>query len=100
MQLSLSAMLAMSAGIFASSAVWEEVLDRTAKRRVLVVGSGAIADLQEAARRAGRVSFEVVAVEPDADGSAEAAELNPLDLAPIVEAQRPDLIVLADEHSS
>jgi len=100
MQLSLSAMLAMSAGIFASSAVWEEVLDRTAKRRVLVVGSGAIADLQEAARRAGRVSFEMVAVEPDADGSAEAAELNPLDLAPIVEAQRPDLIVLADEHSS
>ena len=26
--------------------------------------------------------------------------LNPLDLAPIVEAQQPDLIVLADEHSS
>jgi exopolysaccharide biosynthesis polyprenyl glycosylphosphotransferase len=100
MQLSLSAMLAMSAGIFASSAIWEEVLDRTSKRRVLVVGSGAIADLQEAARRAGRMSFEMVAAEPEGPGSAEAAELNPLDLAPIVEAQRPDLIVLADEHSS
>jgi exopolysaccharide biosynthesis polyprenyl glycosylphosphotransferase len=100
LQLSPTALLGMSVGIFASSAVWEDVLDHTVKRRVLVVGSSAVGDLQEAARRTGRLSFEVVAAEP-ADGAAEEADLlNPVDLAPIVEAQRPDLIVLADQHSS
>jgi exopolysaccharide biosynthesis polyprenyl glycosylphosphotransferase len=101
MQLSLTALLAIAAGIFITSAIWEVVLDRTAKRRVLVVGSGAVADLQEAARRSGHLCFDMVAAEPDPDVPGESSSLlNPLDLAPIVEAIRPDLIVLADEHSS
>jgi exopolysaccharide biosynthesis polyprenyl glycosylphosphotransferase len=100
MQFSLSSLLAMAAGIFVTSAIWEDVLDRTAKRRVLVVGSGAVADLQEAALRSGHLSFDMVAAEPDPDPQdGSSSPLNPLDLAPIVEAHRPDLIVLADEHS-
>jgi lipopolysaccharide/colanic/teichoic acid biosynthesis glycosyltransferase len=100
LHLTLVALLGMTIGIFASSGVWEDVIDRTVTRRVLVVGSSAVADLQEAARRAGRLSFEMVAAEPLADDPHGSAELNPIDLAPIVAAQRPDLIVLADEHST
>jgi exopolysaccharide biosynthesis polyprenyl glycosylphosphotransferase len=101
MQFSLAGLLAMAAGIFVTSAIWEEVLDRTAKRRVLVVGSGAVADLQEAACRSRHFSFDMVAAEPDPDEPGDSSSLvNPVDLAPIVEAHHPDLIVLADEHSS
>jgi len=101
LHLPLGALLGMAAGVFASIAVWEDVLDHTVKRRVLVVGSSAVSDLQEAARRAGRLSFEMIAAEPAEEGpQAQADLLNPVDLAPIVEAQRPDLIVLADEQTS
>jgi exopolysaccharide biosynthesis polyprenyl glycosylphosphotransferase len=100
MQFSLPEMLGMWVGIFVSSAIWEGVLDRTAKRRVLVVGAGAVADLQAAARRAGRLSFEMVPAGELQNGSGEGeTPLIARDLAPIVEAQRPDLIVLADEHT-
>jgi exopolysaccharide biosynthesis polyprenyl glycosylphosphotransferase len=89
-------LLAIAFGIFVSSTVWETVVERTATRRVLVVGAGAVADLEEAARRAGRVSFEIVAAQSQASPDL----LNPLDVAPIVEAQQPDLVVLADDQSS
>jgi lipopolysaccharide/colanic/teichoic acid biosynthesis glycosyltransferase len=100
LHLSIGSLLGMSIGIFVSSTAWESVLDRTARRRVLVVGSSAVADLQKAARQAGRLSFEMVAAEPLGDDPDGSAELSPVDLAPIIAAQRPDLIVLADERSS
>jgi exopolysaccharide biosynthesis polyprenyl glycosylphosphotransferase len=100
LQLSLGALLGIWVGIFLSSAAWEGVLERTAKRRVLVVGTSAIADLEAAARRSRRVSFEMVPAVGVLDGTHSPTEpLNALDLAPIVAAQHPDLIVLADEHS-
>jgi lipopolysaccharide/colanic/teichoic acid biosynthesis glycosyltransferase len=97
LQLSIGAQLAMWVGIFLSSAIWETVLERTAKRRVLVVGTSAIADIAAAAARGRRVPLEFV---PAAGGPESASgSLIPTDLAPIVAAQRPDLIVLTDEHS-
>jgi exopolysaccharide biosynthesis polyprenyl glycosylphosphotransferase len=100
LQLSLGAQLGMWAGTFLSSAAWEAAVERTAKRRVLVVGTSAVADLEAAARRAGRASFELVAAQDVLDGADRREDPpDPIDLAPIVEAQRPDLIVLADEHA-
>jgi lipopolysaccharide/colanic/teichoic acid biosynthesis glycosyltransferase len=101
LQLSLGALLGIWVGIFCSSAAWEGVLERTAKRRVLVVGSSAVADLEAAARRCRRVTFEMFPAGEILDGRESPTEpLNALDLAPIVAAQRPDLIVLADEHTN
>ncbi len=100
LHLPLSAQLGMWVGIFLSSATWEAVLERTAKRRVLVVGVSAVADLEAAVQRGRRAPFEIVPADElleRADGAAE--PLLPMDLAPVVAAQRPDLIVLADEHS-
>jgi lipopolysaccharide/colanic/teichoic acid biosynthesis glycosyltransferase len=100
LQFSLSAQLGMWVGIFFSSVVWEGVLERTAKRRVLVVGTSAVADLEAAARRARRLSFEMVPAGEPLDGTDTPEEpLDPFDLAPIVAAHQPDLIVLADEQS-
>jgi exopolysaccharide biosynthesis polyprenyl glycosylphosphotransferase len=100
LQFSLGAQLWMWAGIFFSSTAWDTAVERTVKRRVLVVGSDAVSELQNAAERAGRLSFELV---PACDGHVgpQGAVGPPdlTDLAPIVTAQRPDLIVLADEHT-
>ena len=100
LQLPVSAQLGMWVGIFLSSATWEGVLERTAKRRVLVVGISAVADLEAAAQRGRRAPFEIVPADELLDRAEGAAQpLIPMDLAPVVAAQRPDLIVLADEHS-
>jgi lipopolysaccharide/colanic/teichoic acid biosynthesis glycosyltransferase len=95
LQLSLGAQLGLWAGIFLSSAVWETVLERTAKRRVLVVGTSAVAGIASAAARGRRIPFEILS----AQGELASGSITPTDLAPIVAAQRPDLIVLTDEHS-
>jgi exopolysaccharide biosynthesis polyprenyl glycosylphosphotransferase len=98
--LSLGAELAMCVGIFFTSVTWEGVLERTAKRRVLVVGTSAVADLEAAARRARRVAFEMVPAEVPLDATGGPSEPpNAIDLAPIVAAQSPDVIVFADEHA-
>jgi lipopolysaccharide/colanic/teichoic acid biosynthesis glycosyltransferase len=101
LHLSVGAQLAMWVGIFLSSAIWETVLERTAKRRVLVVGTSAVADIAAAAARGRRVPLEFVPAAALLTGGPERANgpLVPTDLAPIVAAQRPDLIVLTDEHS-
>ena len=101
LQLSVAAQLGMWAGVLLSSAVWETALERTAKRRVLVVGTTVLADIATAAARAGRMPFEIVpaAGQLAADPESQNGSLTPNDLAPIVAAQRPDLIVLTDEHS-
>jgi lipopolysaccharide/colanic/teichoic acid biosynthesis glycosyltransferase len=100
LHLSLGAQLAMWVGIFLTSAIWETVVERTAKRRVLVVGTSAVADIAAATARGRRVPLEFVPAAGLLTGGPESANgsLVPTDLAPIVAAQRPDLIVLTDEH--
>jgi lipopolysaccharide/colanic/teichoic acid biosynthesis glycosyltransferase len=101
LQLSVSVQLGMWAGIFVSSATWESVLERTARRRVLVIGTTPVADIAAAARRGHRMPFEIVAAAAELPIGADGAtgSLTPIELAPVVAAQRPDLIVLTDEHS-
>ena len=101
LQLPVGAQFGMWVGIFLSSAAWEGVLERTAKRRVLVVGTSALADIEAAAGRGRRVPFEILPADEEVWGGAESSTgaLIPGDLAPVVAAQRPDLIVLTDENS-
>lgn len=84
--------LALAASVFTLTAIWEATAQRVVgKRRVLVVGSA-----ETAAEIANAVSFEgkttPFAVLGAVDDVAE--------LARIVEAQRPELIVLTDDESS
>ena len=92
----------MALGVWLSSAVWESALERTARRRVLVVGSSAVTDIIAAARRGHRVPFEVfgtlTAAPEGVIAQPGAAVLG--DLAAVVEAQQPDYIVLTDPESS
>jgi exopolysaccharide biosynthesis polyprenyl glycosylphosphotransferase len=100
LQLPLDALLGMTLGVFVSSATWDSVLDRLARRRVLVIGSGALEDIVAAASRTRRHPFEVVDATvgpPDHATAPSAATLS--DLAAVVEAQQPDYIVLTDDAS-
>jgi lipopolysaccharide/colanic/teichoic acid biosynthesis glycosyltransferase len=95
LELSLAALLGLWAGILMSSAVWETVLERSAKRRVLVVGTGAAVGIAAAAAHGRRAPFEFLT----ADAEPPTGSVSPADLAPVVAAQRPDLIVLTDDQS-
>jgi exopolysaccharide biosynthesis polyprenyl glycosylphosphotransferase len=95
LQLTLGAQVGLWAGLLVSSAVWETVLERTARRRVLVIGTDAAAAIASATARGRRVPFEFVA----ANGDGGSGSISPVELAPIVEAQRPDMIVLTDDQS-
>jgi exopolysaccharide biosynthesis polyprenyl glycosylphosphotransferase len=102
LQLSLGALLGMAVGVFVSSATWESVLERTAKRRVLVVGTTAMAEIAAAAGREGTVPFEILGAagdgaDPPAPSPLSLADLD--DLAVVVAAQQPDVIVLTDDQS-
>jgi exopolysaccharide biosynthesis polyprenyl glycosylphosphotransferase len=75
--------------VFLSATVWGWFVDRTlaAKRRVLLVGAeGVEALLAEELRTSRRPRFDIV-------GAVAGSE----ELAEIVEAQRPDIVVLTDE---
>jgi exopolysaccharide biosynthesis polyprenyl glycosylphosphotransferase len=91
LQLSLPALVGAAIGVFVSITVWECVLERTlSRRRVLVIGSTDVAEVAVAAQRGRRMAFEVLGESgPALDALAE-----------VVTAQRPDLIVLADDQSS
>ena len=97
----------MTISVFAFSAFWEAVWRRliAAKRRVLVIGTSSwAAEVAEAVDAEPETPFRVVGIvddelEPDAEPD------TPLlgrvaDLSQIVEAQRPDLIVLAEGNGS
>jgi exopolysaccharide biosynthesis polyprenyl glycosylphosphotransferase len=95
--------VAMAGSVLALSAAWEAVCQRVVARtvRVLIVGTGACAsDVTDAVERSERTRFSVVGTVADAQGAdagGGAPVLGPLaDLADIVDAQRPDVIVLAD----
>ena len=95
-------LLVMAFGVWLSSAAWDSALERTARRRVLVVGNSAVANMVSAARRGHRVPFEVfgtlTAAREGEIAEPGAAVLG--DLAAVVEAQQPDYIVLTDPESS
>jgi exopolysaccharide biosynthesis polyprenyl glycosylphosphotransferase len=106
LQLGSEALLCMSAGVFATAGAWEWGVRQTSAGRtsVLVVGTDELASgLAEEMRRAPRSGFELVGrigprrsrtrreVVPCLGGLAELAE--------VVEAQRPDIVVLTDERS-
>jgi exopolysaccharide biosynthesis polyprenyl glycosylphosphotransferase len=100
LRLSLSALLGMGLGVFLSAATWDSVLERTARRRVLVIGSNAVADIVATASRRPGQPFEVVdaAVGPAGETSVPSPAVLS-DVAAVVEAQRPDYIVLTDDES-
>jgi exopolysaccharide biosynthesis polyprenyl glycosylphosphotransferase len=95
-------LLVMALGVFLSSAVWDSALERTARRRVLVVGNSAVANIIAAARRGHRVPFEVLGTLTHApEGAIARPGAGVLgDLAAVVKAQQPDYIVLTDPESS
>jgi exopolysaccharide biosynthesis polyprenyl glycosylphosphotransferase len=101
-----STLAAMAVSLFALTAVWEAACRRvTAKRRVLVVGAGpCAAAVVEGVDAEPQTPFAVVGVVDD-HADARPSGGPPLlgsisELAAIVEAQRPELIVLAEGESS
>ncbi len=106
-RLPVSTLALMAISVFGLAAVWEAAWRRqfAAKRRVLVVGTSSWADdLAESAEHAHDVPFRVVGIVDDAAHSDPDSGVPVLgkvaDLSDIVEAQRPDLIVLADGNGS
>ena len=106
-RLSVSTLALMAISVFALSTLWEAVWRRqfAAKRRVLVVGTSSWAeDIAETAEHARDVPFRVLGIVDDEPGSEAEGGLPVLggvaDLSEIVEAQRPDLIVLAEGNGS
>src|SRR5262245_14004397 len=106
-RLSLTTLAVMALFVFALSALWEAAWRRqfAATRRVLVVGTSSWAkDLSESAQHATDVPFKVVGIVDDAATSEPSTGVPVLgkvaDLSEIVEAQRPDLIVLTEGNGS
>ena len=104
-ELALSTLALMAVSVFSLSTLWEAAWRRqfAAKRRVLVVGtSGWANDLADSAEHAAEVPFRVVGIVDDGRASLVTDGVPVLgtvaDLSEIVEAQRPDLIVLTDGH--
>jgi exopolysaccharide biosynthesis polyprenyl glycosylphosphotransferase len=106
-RLPVSTLALMAISILALSTLWETVWRRqlAAKRRVLVVGTTSWADdIAESAEHAQDVPFRVLGIVDDEPGREADTGVPVLgsvaDLSDIVEAQRPDLIVLADGNGS
>lgn len=100
-----STLAVMALSVFALTALWEVACRRvTAKRRVLVVGSGSCAAaVVDGVKAEPQTPFAVVGVVDDVEEASPAGPplLGPVsELAAIVEAQRPELIVLAEGESS
>jgi exopolysaccharide biosynthesis polyprenyl glycosylphosphotransferase len=90
--------------VFVLSAAWEHVVRIVAKRRVLIVGANGVATaVMNELARAEHTPFTIVGVVDDPDPE-DASGTTPLgsipDLSLIVEAQRPDIVILTDEQSS
>ena len=106
-RLPVSTLALMAISVFGLATFWEAAWRRqfAAKRRVLVVGTSSWAeDLAENAQHAHDVPFRVVGIVDDAAHSDPDSGVPVLgkvaDLSGIVEAQRPDLIVLTDGNGS
>ncbi len=89
--------------VFILSATWEHVVRNIVKRRVLVIGTGGCAsDVVAELEGHGRTPFTVVGVvaEPTDPRAAEPNRLALEELSRILEAQRPDIVILADDRAS
>jgi exopolysaccharide biosynthesis polyprenyl glycosylphosphotransferase len=87
LQISASSLAALAVAVFLSATVWDWFVDRTAagRRRVLFVGTEGVEALSEELAPCRRPGFDVVGAIAGATG-----------LEAIVEAQRPDFVVVAD----
>ena len=106
LQLGPTALVGIGMGVFASAGTWEWFVRHTSAGRtsVLVVGTDELAaGLAEELQRAPRSGFDLVgriAVGQSEGAPGEVPCLGGLhELAPVVEAQRPDIVVLTDERS-
>jgi exopolysaccharide biosynthesis polyprenyl glycosylphosphotransferase len=105
-RLSVSTLAVMAVSVFALATCWEAVWRRqiAAKCRVLVIGRSSWArDIAETADHASDAPYRVVGFVDDTarDADGPVPVLGPVaDLTEIVQAQHPDLIVLADGDSS
>jgi exopolysaccharide biosynthesis polyprenyl glycosylphosphotransferase len=105
LQLGPEVLLWMSAGVFATAAAWEWGIRQTSAGRtsVLVVGTDELASgLAAELRRGPRSGFELMGrIGPGRASDPEGVPcLGGLaELASVVEAQRPDIVVLTDERS-
>ncbi len=102
LELSLASLCGVAVGIFLSVGTWETILERTAQRRVLVIGTDAVAEVADAARRERRVPFDILGTSglPCTKTGTAPSSLGDLEaLADVVDAQQPDVIVLADGQS-
>jgi exopolysaccharide biosynthesis polyprenyl glycosylphosphotransferase len=104
--LSLSALaLAQTATIvFVLSAVWEHFVRSIAKRRVLVVGTtNSASTVFDELAHGEPTPFSLVGVVDDEGGADQVLDRPRLgslgDLSPILDAQRPDIVVLADDKA-
>ena len=100
--LSLGSLCGVAVGIFLTVGAWEAILERTAQRRVLVIGSDAAAEIAAAARREPRVPFDILGTSglPWTGPGTAPSSLGDLEaLAAVVDSQQPDVIVLADGQS-
>jgi exopolysaccharide biosynthesis polyprenyl glycosylphosphotransferase len=89
LHLSLAKLAVCGLAVFCSASVWDWFVERTsaARRRVLLVGSeGLDVPLAEELRRCRRGPFHLVGAVTGSD-----------DIAAIVDAQHPDIVVLTDE---
>ena len=93
LDLSPVALLGAALGVLVSIAVWEHLLERTLNRlRVLVIGTTEFTEVADAAKRGRRMALDVL--------GGESAPRSLDCLSEVVTAQRPDLIVLADDETS
>ena len=105
LQLGAWVLLGTAVGLFASAGAWEWSVQQTSafRRRVLFVGTTDLADaVAEELGRDGASRFSLVGrVEerPHASGMESQCFGGLAELATVVEAQRPDLVVLADEKT-
>jgi exopolysaccharide biosynthesis polyprenyl glycosylphosphotransferase len=90
--------------VFVLSAAWEYVVRIVAKRRVLIVGAQGVATaVMTELARSEHAPFAVLGVvdDPNPAGAPGTPSLGAIpDLSLIVEAQRPDIVILTDERTS
>jgi exopolysaccharide biosynthesis polyprenyl glycosylphosphotransferase len=104
-QLGAATVLGTAVGVFASAGAWEWFVQQTSvgRRRVLLVGTGELADVvaaEIARERAWRFQLIGLVEEGHARRPADVPCLGEADeLAAVVEAHRPDLVVLMDDRT-
>ena len=99
-------LLAITCGVVASAATWEMVVRHTGcgRKRILVVGTGELSDILATELEHGGVEDFALVARVGETRAGEADCHVPVagglaELASVVQAQRPDLIVLTDERT-